>query len=260
MICPVAVEIEYASSARWRRVQAAIEQHRHRIDGEEAEQQQQRQHRQIAAAQQRRRRSVSCGPSSPLAVSRPAVCSDIPVPQPRRLVISTMPLSASTLTQSPVSITCERILIQLRHRRRVRDHGAERDLGRHLVEDHRPRRRAVQPRHVKIGRPAGRALGAGKHQDLVLEALAAQFVPALDHGAVALVDAAPAGDRVAGDDRLALGAAADDLAPAQHDFRLVLAHERLAHRRPPSQRPLTAASTQCLTEPNQADTPVMAGR
>jgi hypothetical protein len=156
----------------------------------------------------------------------------------------------------------QRILLQIRHRRCAGDDGAERDLGRHLVENHRARRDAIEARHVKIGGPARRSLGTGKHQDLALEASAAQFVATLDHRAVLFIDTAPAGNRVLGHDRLALGTATYHLAPAQDDFcRHHLEIRGLRpHCSPPLHRPVSAASTQSLTDPNHAETPVIAGR
>ncbi len=104
---------------------------------------------------------------------------------------------------------------------------------------------------MEILRPAGRTLGAGKHQHLVLERDAAELVPRFHHLAGARVDAAPARHGLARHQGFPLADAADHLAPPQNDR---------AHCSPPFQRPVTAASTQSATEPNQDCTPVMAGR
>src|SRR5450759_5747188 len=153
----------------------------------------------------------------------------------------------------PVSGPYERewILVEIGHRRCVSHDRAERDLGRHFVEQHRRRRRAREARDVKLARPSGRTLRPRKYQHLALEALAAKLVPGLDDGAGPRVDAAPAGDPVLGHERLALGAAADHLPAVQHD---------LFHNSLPNQRPLTAAWMQSAVVPNQACTPMIAGR
>src|SRR5262249_33101657 len=74
---------------------------------------------------------------------------------------------------------------------------------------------------------ARRALGAGEHQHLAREALSPLLVPHLDDGAGGMVDAAPAGDGVACDERLAFGDAAHNLASLEDD---------LIHRNRPSYR------------------------
>src|SRR5690606_29161083 len=107
---------------------------------------------------------------------------------------------------------------------------------------------------------AGRALRTAEHEHLVLEALASQLVPRFDDRAALCMNAAPSGDGLARDERLALGAPADDLAAAQDDplrqrVRRACLIERgalLAHRRAPFQRPVSAASMQSAVLPNHA--------
>src|SRR5690606_22561680 len=97
------------------------------------------------------------------------------------------------------------------------------------------------------------ALRAGTHEHLVLEADAPELMSRLDDGALHGVHAAPAGDRLASDQRLTLGATSDDLATPQNDHFG-------AHRNDPFHRPVIAASMQSRVSPNQAWIPMIAGR
>ena len=54
----------------------------------------------------------------------------------------------------------QRVLIELRDGRHAHDHRAERDLGRHLIEDQRLRGGARESREVEGSGPAGGAFGA----------------------------------------------------------------------------------------------------
>lgn len=150
----------------------------------------------------------------------------------------------------------QRVAVEIGHRRRVADHGAQGDLGRHVIEQPRGRGCSHQARQVELGGPTRGALGAREHQHFACEALATQFVARLDHGAGARINPTPPRDRLARHQGLAFGDAGHHAAPADGEY--FAANSFFAHTA--LHCPVQAASMHWAVVPNHACRPRMAGR
>jgi len=162
--------------------------------------------------------------------------------------------AAVSVDADPVAGTdhLQRVLVEIRHRGHARHHGAEGNLGRYDVEEHRGRRGAVESGSLEMTGPPGRPLGAGEDQDLALERLSAKLMAYLGDGASLRVYSAETRDRMARDQCFGLRHASYYWSTMQHDG--------LAQFRPPSNRPVSAACTHCSVVPSQVSKPRIAGR